>query len=265
MMKLQGRDIKGQYWTDEDSDGDNDSEFLYGIQGSCAADLYRHPQLDADIEAVKEIYTDTALSVRILGMFTSQQWKHLSNDFLKSQQEKRHSWFKAGGTIKKFRAGLSIFSPIPNQRSTETRSRLCRGAHRHRHSSAEEHTDTDTDTALQRSTQTQLCRGAHRHSSAEEHTDTDTALQRRTQTQTRLCRRAHRHRHGHRHGSAEEHTDTDTDTDTALQRSTQTQTQLCRAAHRHGSAEEHTHRHGSAEEHTDTDTALQRSRQKCPH
>ncbi|KAK6475314.1 protein mono-ADP-ribosyltransferase PARP6 [Huso huso] len=184
------QDIKGQYWTDEDSDGDNDSEFLYGIQGSCAADLYRHPQLDADIEAVKEIYTDTALSVReygtiddvdidlqinisfldeevatawkvirtepiivrlrfslsqyldgpepsvevfqpsnkegfslglqlkkILGMFTSQQWKHLSNDFLKSQQEKRHSWFKAGGTIKKFRAGLSIFSPIPKSPS----------------------------------------------------------------------------------------------------------------------------------------------------
>jgi len=46
-------------------------------------------------------------------MFTSQQWKHLSNDFLKTQQEKRHSWFKTSGTIKKFRAGLSIFSPIP--------------------------------------------------------------------------------------------------------------------------------------------------------
>ena len=50
---------------------------------------------------------------RILSTFTSQQWKHLSNEFLKAQQEKRHSWFKAGGTIKKFRAGLSIFSPIP--------------------------------------------------------------------------------------------------------------------------------------------------------
>ncbi|XP_036391022.1 protein mono-ADP-ribosyltransferase PARP6 isoform X1 [Megalops cyprinoides] len=184
-------DIKSQYWTDEDSDGDNDSEeFLYGIQGSCAADLYRHPQLDADIEAVKDIYTDSAVSVReygtiddvdidlqinisfldeevatawkvirtepiilrlrfslsqyldgpepsvdvfqpsnkdsfslglqlkkILSMFTSQQWKHLSNEFLKAQQEKRHSWFKAGGTIKKFRAGLSIFSPIPKSPS----------------------------------------------------------------------------------------------------------------------------------------------------
>ncbi|XP_023851170.1 protein mono-ADP-ribosyltransferase PARP6 isoform X3 [Salvelinus sp. IW2-2015] len=184
-------DIKGQSWTDEESDGENESEqFLYGIQGSCAADLYRHPQLDADIEAVKDIYTDSAVSVReygtiddvdidlqinisfldeevatawkvirtepiilrlrfslsqyldgpepsvevfqpsnkegfslglqlkkILSTFTSQQWKHLSNEFLKAHQEKRHSWFKAGGTIKKFRAGLSIFSPIPKSPS----------------------------------------------------------------------------------------------------------------------------------------------------
>uniref|UniRef100_A0A672NFW9 Poly(ADP-ribose) polymerase family member 6 n=1 Tax=Sinocyclocheilus grahami TaxID=75366 RepID=A0A672NFW9_SINGR len=185
------QDIKGQGWTDEESDGENEPEqFLYGIQGSCAADLYRHPQLDADIEAVKDIYTDSAVSVReygtiddvdidlqinigfldeevatawkvirtepivlrlrfslsqyldgpepsvevfqpstkegfslglqlkkILSTFTSQQWKHLSNEFLKAQQEKRHSWFKAGGTIKKFRAGLSIFSPIPKSPS----------------------------------------------------------------------------------------------------------------------------------------------------
>ncbi|XP_028922353.1 protein mono-ADP-ribosyltransferase PARP6 isoform X2 [Ornithorhynchus anatinus] len=184
-------DIKGQYWTDDDSDGDNESEeFLYGVQGTCAADLYRHPQLDADIEAVKEIYSENSVSIReygtiddvdidlhinisfldeevstawkvlrtepivlrlrfslsqyldgpepsievfqpsnkegfglglqlkkILGMFTSQQWKHLSNDFLKTQQEKRHSWFKTSGTIKKFRAGLSIFSPIPKSPS----------------------------------------------------------------------------------------------------------------------------------------------------
>uniref|UniRef100_A0AAX7VDW3 Poly [ADP-ribose] polymerase n=1 Tax=Astatotilapia calliptera TaxID=8154 RepID=A0AAX7VDW3_ASTCA len=66
-------DIKGQCWTDEESDGENESEqFLYGIQccllqGSCAADLYRHPQLDADIEAVKDIYTDSAISVREYG------------------------------------------------------------------------------------------------------------------------------------------------------------------------------------------------------
>ncbi|KAF4017071.1 hypothetical protein G4228_008805 [Cervus hanglu yarkandensis] len=184
-------DIKGQFWNDDDSEGDNESEeFLYGVQGSCAADLYRHPQLDADIEAVKEIYSENSVSIReygtiddvdidlhinisfldeevstawkvlrtepivlrlrfslsqyldgpepsievfqpsnkegfglglqlkkILGMFTSQQWKHLSNDFLKTQQEKRHSWFKASGTIRKFRAGLSIFSPIPKSPS----------------------------------------------------------------------------------------------------------------------------------------------------
>ncbi|ELV11280.1 Poly [ADP-ribose] polymerase 6 [Tupaia chinensis] len=188
------KDIKGQFWNDDDSEGDNESEeFLYGVQGSCAADLYRHPQLDADIEAVKELYSENSVSIReygtiddvdidlhinisfldeevstawkvlraepvvlrlrfslsqyldgpepsievfqpsnkegfglglqlkkqvlILGMFTSQQWKHLSNDFLKTQQEKRHSWFKASGTIKKFRAGLSIFSPIPKSPS----------------------------------------------------------------------------------------------------------------------------------------------------
>lgn len=34
------------------------------LQGTCAADLYRHPQLDADIEAVKEIYSENAVSVR---------------------------------------------------------------------------------------------------------------------------------------------------------------------------------------------------------
>ncbi|XP_051548588.1 protein mono-ADP-ribosyltransferase PARP6-like isoform X3 [Myxocyprinus asiaticus] len=49
---------------------------------------------------------------RILSTFISNQWKHLSNEFLNAQQRKRHSWFKAGGTIKKFRAGQSIFSPI---------------------------------------------------------------------------------------------------------------------------------------------------------
>lgn len=38
--------------------------FVLIPQGSCAADLYRHPQLDADIEAVKDIYMDSAISVR---------------------------------------------------------------------------------------------------------------------------------------------------------------------------------------------------------
>ncbi|XP_076154981.1 protein mono-ADP-ribosyltransferase PARP6 [Alosa pseudoharengus] len=173
-------------WGEEDSDGDSDcEEFMYGIQGHFASDLYRHPQLDADIGAVRDIYTERAVSVReygpiddvdvdlqinigfldeevanawkvvrtepiilrlrfslsqyldgpeptvevfqpsskdgfglgvqlkkILRTFVSQQWKLLSNDLIRTQQKKRHSWFKAGGTIKKFRAGLSIFSPV---------------------------------------------------------------------------------------------------------------------------------------------------------
>ncbi|KAB0342615.1 hypothetical protein FD754_019541 [Muntiacus muntjak] len=181
-------DIKGQFWNDDDSEGDNESEeFLYGVQGSCAADLYRHPQLDADIEAVKEIYSENSVSIReygtiddvdidlhinisfldeevstawkvlrtepivlrlrfslsqyldgpepsievfqpsnkegfglglqlkkILGMFTSQQWKHLSNDFLKTQQEKRHSWFKASGTIKNWLSLITVISSKPS-------------------------------------------------------------------------------------------------------------------------------------------------------
>lgn len=52
-------DIKGQFWNDHYSKRDNESEeFSYGVQGSCAADLYRHPQLDVDIEAVKETYSE---------------------------------------------------------------------------------------------------------------------------------------------------------------------------------------------------------------
>uniref|UniRef100_A0A672LU64 Poly [ADP-ribose] polymerase n=1 Tax=Sinocyclocheilus grahami TaxID=75366 RepID=A0A672LU64_SINGR len=146
------------------------------LQGHYATDLSRHPQLDIDVGAVRDIYSESAISVReyetiddvdidlhinisfldeevasawkvtrtepiilrlrfslsqyldgpeptvevfqpnckdgfclgvqlkrILSMFISNQWKHLSNEFLNAQQRKRHSWFKAGGTIKKFR------------------------------------------------------------------------------------------------------------------------------------------------------------------
>uniref|UniRef100_A0A3B1KB83 Poly [ADP-ribose] polymerase n=1 Tax=Astyanax mexicanus TaxID=7994 RepID=A0A3B1KB83_ASTMX len=178
--------VREQCWSEEDSEGDSDCEdFFYGAQGHYVADLYCHPQLDTDVGAVKDIYSDCAVSVReyetiddvdidlhinigfldeevasawkvnrtepvvlrlrfslsqyldgpepsvdvfqpsckdgfnlglqlkrILSTFISNQWKHLSNEFLRTQQKKRHSWFKAGGTIKKFRAGLSIFTPI---------------------------------------------------------------------------------------------------------------------------------------------------------
>ncbi|KAM4676639.1 protein mono-ADP-ribosyltransferase PARP6 isoform 2-T3 [Discoglossus pictus] len=184
-------DIKGHTWGDEDSDGDNEcGEFLYGVQGTCCADLYRHPQLDADIEAVKEIYSENAVSVReygtiddadidlhinigfldeevatawkvirtepvvlrlrfslsqyldgpeptievfqpsnredfglgiqlkkILSLFSSHQWRYLSNEVLRSQQERRLRWLRVSGSIKRFRAGLSIFSPVPKSPS----------------------------------------------------------------------------------------------------------------------------------------------------
>ncbi|KAM4746813.1 protein mono-ADP-ribosyltransferase PARP6 isoform 2-T2 [Rhinophrynus dorsalis] len=184
-------DIKGHNWAEEDSDGDNEcGEFLYGVQGTCCADLYRHPQLDADIEAVKEIYSENAVSVReygtiddadidlhinigfldeevatawkvirtepivlrlrfslsqyldgpeptidvfqpsnrddfglgiqlkkILSLFSSHQWRYLSNEVLRSQQERRLRWLRVSGSIKRFRAGLSIFSPVPKSPS----------------------------------------------------------------------------------------------------------------------------------------------------
>ncbi|CAH2273291.1 poly [ADP-ribose] polymerase 6 isoform X4 [Pelobates cultripes] len=184
-------DVKGHNWAEEDSDGDNEcGEFLYGVQGTCCADLYRHPQLDADIEAVKEIYSENAVSVReygtiddadidlhinigfldeevatawkvirtepivlrlrfslsqyldgpeptidvfqpsnredfglgiqlkkILSLFSSHQWRYLSNEVLRSQQERRLRWLRVSGSIKRFRAGLSIFSPVPKSPS----------------------------------------------------------------------------------------------------------------------------------------------------
>ncbi|XP_068131855.1 protein mono-ADP-ribosyltransferase PARP6 isoform X1 [Hyperolius riggenbachi] len=184
-------DIKGHNWAEEDSDGENEcGEFLYGVQGTCCADLYRHPQLDADIEAVKEIYGENAVSVReygtiddadidlhinisfldeevatawkvirtepivlrlrfslsqyldgpeptidvfqpsnredfglgiqlkkILSLFSSHQWRYLSNEVLRSQQERRLRWLRVSGSIKRFRAGLSIFSPVPKSPS----------------------------------------------------------------------------------------------------------------------------------------------------
>ncbi|XP_056428759.1 protein mono-ADP-ribosyltransferase PARP6 isoform X1 [Hyla sarda] len=184
-------DIKGHNWGEEESDGENEcGEFLYGVQGTCCADLYRHPQLDADIEAVKEIYSESAVSVReygtiddadidlhinigfldeevatawkvirtepivlrlrfslsqyldgpeptidvfqpsnrddfglgiqlkkILSLFSSHQWRYLSNEVLRSQQERRLRWLRVSGSIKRFRAGLSIFSPVPKSPS----------------------------------------------------------------------------------------------------------------------------------------------------
>ncbi|KAG8012741.1 Poly [ADP-ribose] polymerase 6 [Nibea albiflora] len=50
--------------TDEDSDTE---EILYQIHESCATDLYHHPQLETDIEAVRTLYSDSAVSIREYG------------------------------------------------------------------------------------------------------------------------------------------------------------------------------------------------------
>uniref|UniRef100_A0A8C9U569 Poly [ADP-ribose] polymerase n=1 Tax=Scleropages formosus TaxID=113540 RepID=A0A8C9U569_SCLFO len=53
---------------DEDSEGDNDSEeFYYGGQVNYDGELHKHPQLEADLAAVREIYGPHAVSLREYG------------------------------------------------------------------------------------------------------------------------------------------------------------------------------------------------------
>ncbi|KAM9754517.1 protein mono-ADP-ribosyltransferase PARP6 isoform 1-T1 [Menidia menidia] len=169
------------------SDDDSDSEEeLYGIpQGNCATDLYHHPQLDADMEAVRTLYSDSAVAFRdyvsidgvdvdlninckllngevakawsinpseplvirlhfsmslyldgpapsvevfqpshtnhfsavrqlqnILTVFIAQEWTHLTNDKTVARRKSKHSWFRPSGTMRKFRARLSIWLPL---------------------------------------------------------------------------------------------------------------------------------------------------------
>ncbi|CAB1331693.1 unnamed protein product [Coregonus sp. 'balchen'] len=71
----QQQDVECQRWTNNQSDEchctDNQSEECHWTDNQsdeegCSTDLYRHPQLDMDIDSVKAIYTDTAVSVRHL-------------------------------------------------------------------------------------------------------------------------------------------------------------------------------------------------------
>ncbi|XP_077451923.1 protein mono-ADP-ribosyltransferase PARP6-like isoform X2 [Stigmatopora argus] len=50
----------------------------------------------------------------LLTIFISQEWNHLTNDNVIVRQKRRHSWFRPGGSIKKFRARLSIWLPKTN-------------------------------------------------------------------------------------------------------------------------------------------------------
>uniref|UniRef100_W5MII9 Poly [ADP-ribose] polymerase n=1 Tax=Lepisosteus oculatus TaxID=7918 RepID=W5MII9_LEPOC len=53
---------------EEDSEGDNDSEeFYYGGQVNYDGELHKHPQLEADLAAVREIYGPHAVSLREYG------------------------------------------------------------------------------------------------------------------------------------------------------------------------------------------------------
>ncbi|XP_058501459.1 protein mono-ADP-ribosyltransferase PARP6-like [Solea solea] len=56
-----------QQWTDGQTDEDSDSEEnLCGThQESCATGLCHHPQLETDVESVRTLYSDSAISVRV--------------------------------------------------------------------------------------------------------------------------------------------------------------------------------------------------------
>ncbi|XP_066509665.1 protein mono-ADP-ribosyltransferase PARP8-like isoform X2 [Hoplias malabaricus] len=56
------------YAIEEDSEGDNDSEeFYYGGQVNYDGELHKHPQLEADLAAVRDLYGHHAVSLREYG------------------------------------------------------------------------------------------------------------------------------------------------------------------------------------------------------
>ncbi|XP_062307222.1 protein mono-ADP-ribosyltransferase PARP8 [Osmerus eperlanus] len=66
--KLQIDKNQCQYAVEEDSEGDNDSEeFYYGGQVNYDGELHKHPQLEADLAAVREMYGHHAVSLREYG------------------------------------------------------------------------------------------------------------------------------------------------------------------------------------------------------
>uniref|UniRef100_A0A3Q3FEQ5 Poly (ADP-ribose) polymerase family, member 6b n=1 Tax=Labrus bergylta TaxID=56723 RepID=A0A3Q3FEQ5_9LABR len=162
----------------------NEYDLVFSLQGSCATEWYHHHQLETDIEAVRTLYSDSAISIRefgsiddvdvdltintdvldhevaeawrinpsepivirlhfslsqyldgpapsvevfqpsnkdqfslgkqlqnILTIFLSREWKHLTNENIVVRRKSRQSWFRRSGTIKKFRARLSIRLP----------------------------------------------------------------------------------------------------------------------------------------------------------
>ncbi|KAM5264816.1 protein mono-ADP-ribosyltransferase PARP8 isoform 2-T2 [Ctenodactylus gundi] len=68
LQKENGEESRQNSTVEEDSEGDNDSEeFYYGGQVSYDGELHKHPQLEADLSAVREIYGPNAVSLREYG------------------------------------------------------------------------------------------------------------------------------------------------------------------------------------------------------
>ncbi|XP_068168769.1 protein mono-ADP-ribosyltransferase PARP6-like isoform X2 [Antennarius striatus] len=53
-----------ELWPNSSTEDSDTEEGLFEFQECCAADLSRHPQLDTDIEAVRTLYSDSAVSTR---------------------------------------------------------------------------------------------------------------------------------------------------------------------------------------------------------
>uniref|UniRef100_A0A8B9R6T1 Poly(ADP-ribose) polymerase family member 8 n=1 Tax=Anas platyrhynchos TaxID=8839 RepID=A0A8B9R6T1_ANAPL len=68
LQRENGEESQHNSTLEEDSEGDNDSEeFYYGGQVSYDGELHKHPQLEADLTAVREIYGPNAVSLREYG------------------------------------------------------------------------------------------------------------------------------------------------------------------------------------------------------
>ncbi|XP_069897248.1 protein mono-ADP-ribosyltransferase PARP8 isoform X1 [Dipodomys merriami] len=68
LQKENGEESRQNSTVEEDSEGDNDSEeFYYGGQVNYDGELHKHPQLEADLLAVREIYGPHAVSLREYG------------------------------------------------------------------------------------------------------------------------------------------------------------------------------------------------------
>ncbi|XP_032001433.1 protein mono-ADP-ribosyltransferase PARP8 isoform X2 [Hylobates moloch] len=68
LQKENGEESRQNSTVEEDSEGDNDSEeFYYGGQVNYDGELHKHPQLEADLSAVRELYGPHAVSLREYG------------------------------------------------------------------------------------------------------------------------------------------------------------------------------------------------------